>query len=374
MENLPRTPAEYRAWWESQTDVPYGFCWCGCGERTNLAPQTQVCKLWVNGEPKRFIRGHRSRVGKVADQKLLAAYEQAGSIWKAAELLQISGQAAHRRLQKLGVEFVWKAVPEWKRQAIRDYYIEHAMDARGEFGLREFAESIGLAHTHVATIARTEGLADPARPVGQELRKQGAIRVKGWIAKNGHPRGALGMQHSPESKRLIGEASRAWWQNVTPEQLEMRRIKNLQTRQENGTLWNVNAGGGGYANVKRGHRDDLGFFVRSAWEANWTRYLMFLIENRHDPLEHFEYEPDTFWFDPIRWGVVSYTPDFKLYERDKELYYQEVKGRMDQKSRTKLKRMAKYHPEMRVDLIDEKAYREVERKLGAAIPNWEFAG
>ncbi len=132
-------------------------------------------------------------------------------------------------------------------------------------------------------------------------------------------------------------------------------------------------GGGGYRNVRRGHRDDLGMFFRSAWEANWARYLNFLIANQYDPTERWEYEPDTFWFEGIRRGVVSYMPDFKVWERGKEPYYHEVKGRLDAKSKTKLKRMAKYHPNVRVDLIDQKAYREVERKLGRAIPGWEFA-
>ncbi len=142
----------------------------------------------------------------------------------------------------------------------------------------------------------------------------------------------------------------------------------------NDITWNNNLGGRGYTRMKRGFRDDLGIFVRSAWEANWARYLNFLVQNAHDPLLRWEYEPDTFWFDGVRRGTVSYMPDFKLFERGREPYYQEIKGRMDQKSRTKMQRMKKYHPDVRVDLIDEKAYREVERKLGAVIPGWEFPG
>lgn len=44
-------------------DVPYGFCHCGCGERTNLARQTAVEKGWIKGEPLRFIRFHHRRTG-----------------------------------------------------------------------------------------------------------------------------------------------------------------------------------------------------------------------------------------------------------------------------------------------------------------------
>ena len=36
-----------------------GFCQCGCGRRTNLAPQSSTAQGWVRGQPLRFIRGHQ---------------------------------------------------------------------------------------------------------------------------------------------------------------------------------------------------------------------------------------------------------------------------------------------------------------------------
>ncbi len=53
--------AEYRRWWAENTDVPYGYCWCGCGEKTNLARKTVPESGWVWGQPKRFIAQHQSR-------------------------------------------------------------------------------------------------------------------------------------------------------------------------------------------------------------------------------------------------------------------------------------------------------------------------
>lgn len=38
-------------------DIP-GFCECGCGRKTSIAPQTFRSKGWVKGEPLRFVRGH----------------------------------------------------------------------------------------------------------------------------------------------------------------------------------------------------------------------------------------------------------------------------------------------------------------------------
>ncbi len=58
VSNAPKTAAEYRSWWESNTEVPYGFCWCGCGEKTEIAPCSRKERGWIKGEAKRFIRGH----------------------------------------------------------------------------------------------------------------------------------------------------------------------------------------------------------------------------------------------------------------------------------------------------------------------------
>jgi hypothetical protein len=40
----------------------YGFCGCGCGERTRLAPFNRPDRGWVKGQPMRFIHGHGRRL------------------------------------------------------------------------------------------------------------------------------------------------------------------------------------------------------------------------------------------------------------------------------------------------------------------------
>lgn len=63
MDNLPRTPEEYREWWtEQRPNIPYGCCWCGCGETTNVAPRNDASKFMrFRGEPLRYIIGHGMR-------------------------------------------------------------------------------------------------------------------------------------------------------------------------------------------------------------------------------------------------------------------------------------------------------------------------
>jgi len=38
--------------------IPVGYCRCGCGRRTRLAPQSMTCRGWVRGKPIRYICGH----------------------------------------------------------------------------------------------------------------------------------------------------------------------------------------------------------------------------------------------------------------------------------------------------------------------------
>lgn len=43
-------------------NTPYGYCQCGCGEKTPLARKTANARGIVRGEPMRFLRGHRARL------------------------------------------------------------------------------------------------------------------------------------------------------------------------------------------------------------------------------------------------------------------------------------------------------------------------
>ena len=125
---------------------------------------------------------------------------------------------------------------------------------------------------------------------------------------------------------------------------------------------------GPYGHVKDGYREDIGIYVRSSMEANFCRYLNWL--KARGEIEHWEYEPRTFWFLTIKRGVRSYKPDFRVREKGKD-YYIEVKGFMDAKSKTKLKRMKGHYPEIDLRLVDTRQYRAIADKVGRMIPGWE---
>lgn len=117
-----------------------------------------------------------------------------------------------------------------------------------------------------------------------------------------------------------------------------------------------------------GRREDLGFYVRSRWEANYARYLIWL--QRQGQIADWAYEPDTFEFTAIKRGTRFYTPDFRVIENSGSIRYHEVKGWMDAKSATQLRRMARYYPEVTIVVIDSTVYRAL-RKWRKLIPGWE---
>lgn len=112
-----------------------------------------------------------------------------------------------------------------------------------------------------------------------------------------------------------------------------------------------------------GRRTDLnGQYFRSRYEANYARFLNF------SKIE-WTYEKKTFWFLNIKRGVRSYTPDFFLPATNE---FHEVKGWMDAKSKTKLKRMKKYYPEVNIVVVDGTWFKAANKQgMCRLIPGWE---
>jgi hypothetical protein len=108
-------------------------------------------------------------------------------------------------------------------------------------------------------------------------------------------------------------------------------------------------------------------FFRSRWESNYACYLEVL--KLGGKILEWEHEPETFWFEGIKRGVCSYLPDFRVTNLDGSTEYHEVKGWMDARSQTKIKRMAKYHPEVKLILVQAPWFKLMKKN---SIPGWEF--
>lgn len=183
-----------------------------------------------------------------------------------------------------------------------------------------------------------------------------------------HPRGFKGHRRTEEERQILSESTKKSWSNPN------HFFNSEEHRQNMSDRSSINAIKRDpktmYSRGSAGYRDDLGeIYFRSKWEANYARYLNLLKERGE--IFQWEYEPDTFWFEQIKRGVRSYKPDFKVWDKEgSDPYYIEIKGYMDQKSKTKISRMAKYYPNVKLILVDAKSYYSL-RSIAHIIPKWE---
>lgn len=61
MDSVPQNIEEYFNLWEQQAGVPFGTCWCGCGEKTWVSGKTDRAVGYIRGQPVFFRRGHQAR-------------------------------------------------------------------------------------------------------------------------------------------------------------------------------------------------------------------------------------------------------------------------------------------------------------------------
>lgn len=206
-----------------------------------------------------------------------------------------------------------------------------------------------------------------------ETAKAKAARIKsgqalGERTRTNHPRGMLGKHHTEETKMASSKALKA----VAAARTEAER-QALVFKQIKGKYAKSGGTSKPRKNVswKGGWREVGGqrCYFRSAWEANYARVL----QHRQDlgQIVCWEHEPDTFWFEGVKRGCVSYLPDFKVTTFDGETEYHEVKGWMDAASKTKIKRMAKYHPNITLLVIDSPKYLKLQGEYRWQIADWE---
>ena len=240
-----------------------------------------------------------------------------------AEALGMTPDAVTKMASALGVT----ASKHWTPQELARIESVYREAAGQPLDLAGLAAEMGRPRPSISAQARKMGLTQQDRPLTQDHRGAVSARMKTWYAENEHP--------FQEGRFISGKA---------------------------------------YSRGSQGRRPDLeNRYFRSSWEANYARYLNFLLQRNE--IAGWEYESQTFWFEQIKRGSRSYTPDFKVTFLDGHHEWHEVKGYMDQKSRTKLARMKKYYPSERIVLVEQSWFRQVQRSgLSGLIPNWEKGG
>lgn len=306
------------------------------------------------------VRGRR-----VDDASMIAAYRDTGSVWLSGELLGISGQSVYKRLKKLGIAKGLHHLSECEKDQIRNLYAEGMV--KGDGKLDALAKSIGRTKQFISRFAKSESLTTYRRRLNPELRRTlSASTRERWKTKP-HPRGALGMRHSAAARMKISWSSRKAWGSLSQAQRTAMTERQLRAKLlKSGTLIPLRH----KVSWKQGWREISGarIYFRSRWEFNYAVYLQFLVEQKQ--IAKWEHEPETFWFSGVKRGCVTYLPDFRVTNCDGSIEYHEVKGWMDDRSKTKLRRMKKYHPAVKLRVIDGKWFKANGPKL-SFLKGWE---
>jgi hypothetical protein len=313
----------------------------------------------VPGQPQGKGRGSLS---KATDAEITRVYTLTGSCKKVAEILGMCAQSVHERLVRMGINKTVNQFSDLDRARLMADYTRHADSGT----LSALAKEMGRTKEFICRQAKAMGLTSQCRPRPYASEKC-SINAKANIAANGHPRGMKGKKHSPETKAQIAVKSAAQWAGMSSDRKAEVTLNQLKGR----------AAAGGLARArpettwKAGWREVGGkrIYFRSRWEANYGCYLEWLKSTGH--IAAWEHEPDVFWFEKIKRGCRSYLPDFKVTENGGAVAYHEVKGWMDDRSKTKIKRMRIYHPKVLLIVIDSKQYEEIRRKVSSLVPGWE---
>ena len=300
---------------------------------------------------------------------LAAAYADTGNVHRAAERVGISHSVAHRALTKAGLMRSVNVLRPDEIARIRDAY---EATVGNPLDLKALSVEMGRTRAVICRAASEMGLSAPSRPKATQhaaALKAGNAKMN---ARGDHPKGFSGGSHTDAAKETIGKKSRDAWLVAKTFNVGLMSEEQQQRRSDHATArMALSTGENAYSRAKGGRRADIGpMYFRSAWEANYARYLNWLLERGE--IDGWEYEPETFWFEAIKRGVRSYKPDFRISEKGQS-YFVEVKGWMDPKSKTKLQRMKKYHPTVEVRLVDAKQYESIKRAVSRLIPTWEGA-
>lgn len=112
--------------------------------------------------------------------------------------------------------------------------------------------------------------------------------------------------------------------------------------------------------------DKQPIYFRSSWEYYYALFLEKLKQERK--ILEWEHEPQCFWFDNIKRGTKSYLPDFRITHLNNSIEYVETKGYLDSKSKTKMKRMGIYHPDVKIRLVDKEWFKQNIKACKALEP------
>lgn len=224
------------------------------------------------------------------------------------------------------------------------------------------ASLLGVHKANLTRKLRSIGITRDGRDVRSEAERSSMrARALAWHRVNVHPKGATGMRHSAETRKMIGERAQAGRGPWTEEQ-RAKLSKSVSQSYASGKRQ-----GGGFSRARAGRRPDIGrVWFRSAWEANIARVLN--ARQEAGEIASWVYEPQRF---SLPLAGVTYLPDFAVSHTDGRVEYVEVKGWMTEQSRARIDAMRAERPDLWLSVIGASAYRMIEREWAPRLPIWE---
>jgi hypothetical protein len=282
----------------------------------------------------------------ITDQQLIDSYNELKSGWAVAKKYNINGHMFYKRLKKINFIFNKNLWDNNEIIKLKKLYIEY------DGNIRKISTIINRTYAAIACKANELKITDYHRKAEDDTIKKMSNCTKKRIKEKGHPRGMLNKHHSKESKENMSKTRTGVKLNLSEEKRQNRSDRMSKMIRNNNN----------YSRCKRGYYNIDGkiMYFRSSWEPIYAQYLNILIKIK--AIVSWEYESDTFWFEKIKRGIRSYTPDFKIIHIDGSIEYHEVKGWMDDKSQTKIKRMKIYFPEIKMIIIGEKEFYGLKKK------------
>lgn len=283
---------------------------------------------------------------KATDIQLLNSYKELKSIWKVAKKYKMCGQSVHARLKRLNVieNNHWTDYEIFQLKRFYNKYNGH---------INKIAKKLNKSRAAVACKANDLLITQKSRRQRPKVVTNFVNKRKEFYKDKEFPKGMLGKKHTPEVCEIIRKANIG---RIMSEENKQKNSDRMSLMRRNQPAQNT------YSRCKRGIYNINGkeIFFRSSWEAMYAQYLEMLLNMK--AIIKWEFETDTFWFEKIKRGVRSYMPDFKVFHLDGTIEYHEIKGWMDDKSKTKIKRMALYYPEIKLIIITQKEFTALKNK------------